>query len=240
MFYFAPRSGKVVRSRRGRPRLWRRSLWLPAISAVVLALGLGLSSAPAQASVTPSNDYEYTYVYTLAYPPQPGPQAILRMAMRNFSAYFPFSGCPSAIQPGDICPLQGPNGNDPIRVESATATSFTFRALPGHAEGADRMITFSFYVDSLTNRLYMKVHAWGPSSAGAIFSVVSGFANGIWQQYATNLQGGIASGDYNNYSGPSATVNSDPYSAPTIAMNADGRLEAFALGDDGEIGRAHV
>lgn len=204
------------------------------VSATVLLAGLA-TQAPARASVTPSNDFEYSYVYTLSYPPQPGPQAVLRMATRNFTAYFPFSGCPQVIGPGLICPLQGPNGNDPIRVESITATSFTFRSLPGHAEGADRMITFSFYTDSVTNRLYMKVHAWGPSSAGVLGSVATGFASGIWQQYATSLQDGIATGDYNNYPGGTYTLGSNPLSAPAIAMNADGRLETFALGDDGAI-----
>lgn len=50
--------------------------------------------------------------------------------------------------------------NSPIRVESVTATSFTFRSLPGHSGGTDKLITFAFSED-LRGDLQLTVTAQG-------------------------------------------------------------------------------
>jgi hypothetical protein len=142
-------------------------------------------------------DLSYNYGYVLSYPPAPSPQAMLRMAVSHFSAYFPFQGCGQVLKVGQVCNLIGPNGNNPIRVVAIGPTSFTFLSLPGHFEGPNRTIVFSF-IEQLqpiaTHRLFLNVHASGPSSPGAVTSVATGQAHGTWQDYATNLQRGIASG----------------------------------------------
>jgi hypothetical protein len=231
---------------RGRfSRIGRRGGRLPSRGAIagvfvtVLFAGIAIFPSTAQATVAPANDMEYDYSYTLSTASALPPQPVLRMAVRNFGAYFPFSGCPSVIQPGDICPLHGPNGNNPIRVESITATSFTFRSLPGHLEGADRLIKFSFVQEGAGGPLFLEVHASGPASAGAAESIVSGAAKLTWGLYADKLVVGLSNGDENSYPGPNSTVNSDPLSAPAVEMNSDGRLEAFALGDDGQMHHAY-
>ena len=147
-----------------------------------------------------SQDLQYAYGYVLAYPPQPGSKPVARMAERNFSAYFPFSGCGSVLSVGQVCTLGGDApGGGPIRVVAVTPTSFTFVALPGHPEGANRLITFTFVTDSLTKRLYLTVWARGRWTAVAEATRDAGTANGFWQEYASNLAAGIARGDWRNF-----------------------------------------
>ncbi|MFF3313867.1 hypothetical protein [Streptomyces sp. NPDC002952] len=75
-----------------------------------------------------------------------------------------------------------------MSVVDRTATSFTFKSLPGHAEGADRFIRFSFSQNPTTFELRMKVEGWGPWSAGAQASIDSGLVNQFWSSYATNIK----------------------------------------------------
>jgi hypothetical protein len=169
------------------------------LGALLVFLGITMGST-ASASAATATDFTYKYYYVLSYPPQPGPQAVARMAERNFSAYFPFSGCGKSIYLGETCYLgEGLGGHNPIHVLDVSPTSFTFLSLPGHFEGPNRFITFSFYTDSFTNRLYLAVWSRGPISPGSVGSVISGVANGFWKEYATNLAGGIARGDYRHY-----------------------------------------
>ena len=78
----------------------------------------------------------------------------------DFGAVFPFSGCSGKMEIGRECVLgYGPFDN-PVRVESITPRSFTLRSLPGHIEGANKLVTFSFYVAKSGNTI-MKVHATG-------------------------------------------------------------------------------
>lgn len=173
----------------------RSSLALGLLAGIALCIADG--SRAFAAPRHPAQDLGYNYGYVLRYPPAPAPQAVLRMATTNVSAYFPFQGCGTVLHVGQVCSLQGPNGNNPIKVVAIGPTSFSFLSLPGHAEGAGRTIVFSFIVQTSpinTQRLFLDVHASGPWSAGAAASVASGLARGFWQQYATNLQRGIASG----------------------------------------------
>jgi hypothetical protein len=65
---------------------------------------------------------------------------------------------------GKECSLGfGPKDN-PIRVTSITARSFTFRTLPGHSEGANKLITFSFSQDPETCDLTRTVRACGKNN----------------------------------------------------------------------------
>jgi hypothetical protein len=201
------------------------------IIAVMAVGGTTLVAAPAQAA--PANDLEYNYTYFLASSPPTTPQAVTRMALDDFDSFFPFQGCPNVVAAGTICPLEGPNGNNPIRVEAADATSFTFRSLPGHVEGADRMIKFTFFMNG--SEMDLNVHSWGPWTAGAVASINGGVAAATWQAFAFNLQSGISNGTYNDFPGVNATVNSNPFSSPVVASDADGRLEAFVMDPGGTI-----
>jgi hypothetical protein len=107
--------------------------------------------------------------------------------------------------------------------------------LPGHVEGADRKIQFTFGYQRYTNIPNLEAHSWGPWSVGAAGSISSGFANAIWGQYAQSLSNGIAAGDYNNYPGIFATVDSNPFISPAMGVNADGRLETFVMDSGGNI-----
>ena len=144
---------------RSRSRVTGRAARILTGLTTVGAAALGLTAAPAQAA--PANDLEYNYTYFLASNPPTTPQAVTRMVLDDFDTFFPFPGCPNAVNVGTICPLQALGHNNPIRVEAANATSFTFRSLPTHTEGADRMIRFTFLTDGSGN-LNLNVHSWGP------------------------------------------------------------------------------
>ena len=153
---------------------------------------------PPRTPVRNDSDLEYVEGYTLS-DKAVDPQALLRMATRNFSAYFPFGGCGSQITVGMICTLDDHlPGGAPIKVLDISATSFTFLSLPGHPEGADRMITFAFRTDS-NGHTDMTVWSRGPSSIGAVGTILTNAEYYIWGFYAGNLSRGIQDGDIHNY-----------------------------------------
>jgi len=205
---------------------WSVTTLLAAIAAVVAL------AAPTPADAAGSW-LEYRYDYALGYA-QPSPGVVARMAMRNFSAYFTFPGCGSEIHAGKICDLQFATTSNPIRVENTTTTSFTFRALPGHSEGANRVITFSFSYQQSDQQLHLGVWSRGPWTLTAQGSIDSGLARNSWVTFAGNLITAIRNGDYNNFSGPTPGELSDSAN-PAIVRNADGRLEAFVLSNGGTL-----
>lgn len=133
----------------------------------------------------------YTYTYPIASPPYPSPQQVLKLATTNFQNLFPFPSCGNIITVGQTCDL-GPGPFNPIEVVDISPTSFSFLSLPGHAEGAGRVILFSFFVDGTTNNLDFDVFAKGPWSASAQGTVSTGAAQALWQKYANNLKTAVA------------------------------------------------
>lgn len=159
-------------------------------------------------TIQSARDLTYNYGYVLAYPPTPSAQQMLQMATNNFQALFTFHNCGNVISVGQICHLGtgGPGGDNPIEVVAIGTTSFTFLSLPGHAEGAGRLITFSFVVDPMTLRLYLDVAARGSWTIQAELTRDGGVANNFWKEYANNLQAAIADGTVNSFSSvPTAT-----------------------------------
>jgi RHS repeat-associated protein len=140
----------------------------------------------------PTGLYGYEYTYDISSVPY-SPEDVLNEVTHNFSEYFPFKGCGSVLTVGLECTLKyGPTGN-PIRVESMTATSFTFRSLPGHDEGANKLITFSFWEND--GNLQLSVCASGGNSwwQKVPFSRRGnrGFANRKWGQFAESIEANL-------------------------------------------------
>jgi hypothetical protein len=108
----------------------------------------------------------------------------------NFYAYFPFSSnCTSLPPVGGQCNLYSAGITNPVRVVERTATSFTFISLPGHAEGANRYIRFTFYKVGIDPQadLRLQAQAWGPWTAAAAATIASGLAHYFWSQFAANV-----------------------------------------------------
>lgn len=90
----------------------------------------------------------YHYNFNLG----PGsPQGFLEIAHTMCSGVFPLAGCKDDFKVGDKMVLHETAENVkvpwptfPVKVVAITGTSFTFKALAGHPEGAGRTITFSF------------------------------------------------------------------------------------------------
>lgn len=163
----------------------------PAAAAPNAALS---NAAPVAAPAQAAEDLGYNYAYSLGIPwPQSvlqTPASIMTEVAYNFAAYFPFaSSCASLPAVGGRCDLYNAGTTNPVRVVERTATSFTFVSLPGHAEGADRYIRFTFYkvgADPYAD-LRLQAQAWGPWTAAAAATISSGLANYFWSQFAANV-----------------------------------------------------
>lgn len=131
---------------------------------------------------------------------QPTAHSINMIATQDFSQYFPFgTNCSGAISVGQVCNLSYFSSNNPVRVESIDFNSFTLISLPGHAEGANRRITFRF--ENAYDRIYMYVHATGPSSWPSWATKHGMVAKDTWNFYGTKLKNGVDSGAWRQYGG---------------------------------------
>lgn len=140
----------------------------------------------------------YSFDYELFNPTALGgltPADVKHEIMNNFDGYFTFTGCGVHIQLGDECRLDttaSPDG--PVRVEGESNNGWMFKSLPGHPEGADRLIKFEFYMDdgsiSTPNMMHMRVQAWGPLSAGSLAGPLNEvtLAATAWGRFRDNIQ----------------------------------------------------
>src|SRR2546423_1633906 len=74
--------------------------------------------------VDPSGLYGYKYSYDLGQPPF-SPEQLNAEVVSHFSDYFPFAGCGPGLYVGKECSLGFGRKDNPIRVTSITARSFT-------------------------------------------------------------------------------------------------------------------
>ncbi|MGQ4363569.1 hypothetical protein [Streptomyces sp. SAS_272] len=182
---------------------------LSLVAVVATSLPAHASTAPdvprASTATTAVSNYvssplSYEYDYSLGSSFFYTGESVMSGAARTFLSTFPvpancgsYSQLPPAQTPPVRCNLSvGPLWN-PIAVVSRTTTSFGFLSLPGHAEGADRNIRFTFY-RTPTFELRMRVEGWGPWTLGAATSISTGVVNTMWQTYANTLRTEISNG----------------------------------------------
>jgi hypothetical protein len=187
-----------------RTRAAHRALRIVAV--LVLAIGGGgLLARPALAATSQSSSaavplaaaaetLSYNYTYTTGIPwPQTQlqtPASVTTEVTNNFTRYFPFgSNCTSLPAVGGRCDLYSVGTTNPVLVYARTATSFTFLSLPGHAEGANRFITFTFYKTGIDPQgdIRLQAYATGPWTLAAYLTIQSGQAYAFWNQFATNV-----------------------------------------------------
>lgn len=155
--------------------------------------------SPAVDLIPINSQLKYNFGYVLTYPPAPRAEDIAWMATHKFQKYFPFPSCGQVIHVGQKCNLTGNDifvGSNPIEVVSITPTSFSFVSMPGHFEGAGRIITFSFVTNPTTHRLFLDVSDYGAESWQSVVGRDSGSIRNVWQEYANKLIDGIRTKDY--------------------------------------------
>lgn len=157
--------------------------------------------APAGVTSWIDSPLSYEYDYSLGWSFFYSPEMVMDGADTHFYATFPFDencgsfgNIPPLHSPYYVCTLRVGGTANPVAVTGRTATSFKFKSLAGHVEGADRNIRFTFYQTS-TFELRMKVEGWGPWNAAAAGSIYSGAVNQIWTTYANNLKIWISNGN---------------------------------------------
>ena len=120
-------------------------------------------------------------------------EQIMGDVQKHFNNYFTFTGDKGEIVNGAKISLRGPLGEaEPVEVTSVTPDSFSFMSLPGHKEGAGRVIKFSIVPaaqDPIPGRLSweLRVAASGPLSGMSLMPGASWMNKGIWQIFADNL-----------------------------------------------------
>ncbi|WSB58623.1 peptidoglycan-binding protein (plasmid) [Streptomyces cellulosae] len=108
--------------------------------------------------------------------------AVFQATTHHFNSTFTFSGCGPVLKKGIRCELRPPGA--PIEVADVGSDSFTIRSLPGHPEGANRLIRFTLFTQA--DQLRLRVHAQGPPSPiGADKATVrSRVGEVFWRMYA--------------------------------------------------------
>jgi hypothetical protein len=171
---------------------------------VAAAVGAGPAVTPAHAAPAPASTavvqavpqnlgYSYTYSTGMTWPQTmlQTPSSVTTAVANDFRRYFTFdSNCPKLPPVGGTCNLYFPPFiSNPVQVVARSSTSFTFLSLPGHAEGAGRVITFTFYKTGLDPFGDIRLHAAasGPYTVAADLSIQSGAAFTFWRTFATNV-----------------------------------------------------
>jgi hypothetical protein len=175
------------------------------LAAVLVAAAVGAIPAvtPAHAAPAPTAavvqaapqnlGYSYTYSTGMTWPQTAlqTPSSVATAVANDFRRYFTFdSDCPKLPPVGGVCNLYfTPFIANPVQVLARSSTSFTFISLPGHAEGAGRVITFTFYKTGFDPFGDIRLHAAasGPYSVSADLTIRSGAAFNMWQTFATNV-----------------------------------------------------
>ncbi|MEU1280287.1 hypothetical protein [Streptomyces sp. NPDC005805] len=180
-----------------------------ACAAAAASLCIAFSTSPvasakekleSQGMVPVDSPLSYEYNYTIGFSPFYTPQMIMNGADAHFKDTFPFpSNCapfndlPPVHSPTYSCDLYFLGTTNPVAIVNRTPTSFTFKSLPGHSEGAGRYIRFTFSSGSMWTH-QMKVEGWGPWTLAAATSIQTGAVNGFWTTYAKNLNQWINGG----------------------------------------------
>ena len=137
-------------------------------------------------------DLDYDYRYALDVETVQTAEDLTGVIAADFTRYFPFDTDCTALPPvGARCELYSIPGfplwgtTNPVQVIDRTATSWSFRSLPGHSEGAGRHITFAF--ERGRDGLWLRVTAGGAWTPTAAATVYTGAARVIWGQFATKV-----------------------------------------------------
>jgi hypothetical protein len=120
-------------------------------------------------------------------------EQIMTEIQAHFNNYLTFTADTGELVKGATMNLEGPFGeNEPVQVAAIAPDSLSFVSLPGHNEGAGRVITFSI-VPAIDNPVpgrlnwELRVAASGPLSRGSLIPGASWLNKGIWQTFADNL-----------------------------------------------------
>ncbi len=125
-------------------------------------------------------------------------EQIMVEIQRNFNRYFTFTG-DADLTVGATLNLTGPFGeSEPVRVSDIGANSFSLVSLPGHAEGAGRVIKFTVSPAAqspIGGQLTWElgVEASGPLSKGSLVPGSSWLNKMVWQVFSDNLHSRLPS-----------------------------------------------
>lgn len=106
-----------------------------------------------------SGRYSYNYTYYLGWNPFISSKRVMRMIKKHFKTVFVIPTNCKTLSKGKVCNLAGAG---PVRVQDIWTNGWRFESLPGHVEGAGKLITFGLFRKG--GRHYLNVIASGPNT----------------------------------------------------------------------------
>lgn len=167
----------------------RGSVLLALVISGVLALGGGQAFA-----------YGYEYDYEVA--ANVSAEDAFSYVSTNFTSVFPaameLTTCGDELYVGMECDLVGVDNKGHVRIEEVGSRHFVVRSLEGHAEGANKLINFTFETGS-NGMLYLHVLADGKDNfwQKIPFSKRANrlLADEMWSSFASNVTIHVYQGD---------------------------------------------
>ncbi|MET9844895.1 hypothetical protein [Streptomyces ossamyceticus] len=175
------------------------ALLLPAVPASaaqatpVTGVGNAVAVQAAQAPTAPAvaakgSEYKYHYTYRVIRKTTPAEVSFKKMN-KIMNGVFPIKGMPKTVKKNQKICLKMVKDCNPVRVTAVGKTYFTLKSLPGHLEGAGKIITFKLVKKN--GYLVLDVSAHGPKAVWQKHPITDKsnrlFARGMWGAYAVNL-----------------------------------------------------
>jgi hypothetical protein len=160
---------------------------------------LALTAGSVLLTASPALAYGYHYDYLVANS-NISADTVFRYVDSNFRDVFPAllppSDCPRHLVAGENCDLVGVDGKGNIHVEDVGSRNFTVRSRPGHIEGANKLINFTFYNQG--NQVRLRVDASGEDNLWQSIPFAKRFNRGtvdaLWHSFATNVGKAMSNG----------------------------------------------
>jgi hypothetical protein len=162
------------------------ALLLPAVPASAAPAAPAAQAAPAVAAK--GGEYTYHYTYRVIRKTTPAEVSFKKMN-KIMNGVFPIKGMPKTVKKNQKICLKMVKDCNPVRVTAVGKTYFTLKSLPGHLEGAGKIITFKLVKKN--GYLVLDVSAHGPKAVWQKHPITDKsnrlFARGMWGAYAVNL-----------------------------------------------------
>lgn len=152
---------------------------------------LGTTSGIPELEAKLSQPYKYSFSYVI-WPDPNGShgqaKGYFKKLNQKMGEVFPLKGLPSTLRKGRTYFLQP--GRNPVKVLSVSTDNFALKSLPGHLEGAGKIINFRLMYDGKAYRL--NVFAQGPATAWQQRPIQQVgnklFAYSMWSSFACRIR----------------------------------------------------
>lgn len=134
-----------------------------------------VSMQPPKAGPGMPNDFQYQIIQAIgdadlardSAGDSPSPSDVARWVLSDMDDHFPFPGCGGNVWVGKVCSIKAFPLQMPVRFERIWENGFALSSLPGHPEGAGRLIEFAFVYGPIRGggtNILLTVRSTGPAT----------------------------------------------------------------------------